>query len=202
MKKSILLSGFVCMMTALFLSACGSKAEPDPEKTDPKDSSLTMEDQSEGSGKAVFGNFTSKDLNGNEVDQDIFAEKKLTMVNIWATFCGPCLKEMPELGELNSEYQDQGLQIVGMVVDVINQDGTISDKQVGVAQEAVDKTGADYLHILPSQDLLGGKLGQVTAVPETIFVDENGIQVGGIYTGAKDKAKWESIIKKLLEEVN
>ena len=35
--------------------------------------------------------FTNQDLEGNEVTQDIFKDKKLTMVNYWATFCGPCL---------------------------------------------------------------------------------------------------------------
>ena len=138
------------------------------------------------------------DSNGNDVTQDIFSGHKLTMVNIWATYCGPCLNEMPELGELNKEYKDKGFQVVGMPIDVLNQDGSISQEQVDLVNEIAEKTGADYTHILPSQDLIDAKLKNVTAVPETVFVDENGNQVGESYMGARSKEKWQEIIDGLL----
>ena len=88
-----------------------------------------------------FGRFTSADLDMNDVDQSILAGHKLTLINVWATFCGPCLSEMPSLGELNTEYADQGFQIVGIVTDVVNSDGTLSDSQVSLAKEYAEKTG-------------------------------------------------------------
>ena len=48
--------------------------------------------------RPLLGSFTAQDLEGNTVDQSILADHKLTMVNVWATFCTPCLSEMPELG--------------------------------------------------------------------------------------------------------
>ena len=57
--------------------------------------------------KNVFGSFTSETLEGTEITQDIFAEADLTMVNIWGTFCGPCIREMPELGEISREYGEK-----------------------------------------------------------------------------------------------
>ena len=59
------------------------------------------------------------DLDGNTVNTaDIFAENKLTMVNIWATFCGPCINEMPELEKIHQEYAEEGAGVIGLVLDV------------------------------------------------------------------------------------
>lgn len=47
--------------------------------------------------------FEGTDLRGNTVSSDIFSRFKLTMINVWATYCNPCLREMPDLGELAAE---------------------------------------------------------------------------------------------------
>ncbi|MFR3500045.1 MAG: TlpA disulfide reductase family protein, partial [Paraclostridium bifermentans] len=47
--------------------------------------------------------FKTTDLNGNKVTSDLFSKNKLTMVNIWATWCGPCIDEMPEISKLYNE---------------------------------------------------------------------------------------------------
>ena len=117
----------------------------------------------------ILSSFTTTDIDGNTVDESIFSDYKLTMVNIWGTFCGPCINEMPELGELNAEYHDKGVQVVGIVIDVLNADGSVSASQVDLAQEIVSETEADYLHLLPSEGSINDKLRQVTAVPETFF---------------------------------
>ena len=153
------------------------------------------------SGGGVLSSFTAQDLSGNQVDQSIFTGYKLTMVNIWATFCGPCLSEMPELGEIHAQYAEKGVQVVGIVTDVLNQDGSYNEAQIATARDAVSLTGADYLHLLPSPDLIVNKLQYVTAVPETIFVDSQGNQVGESYLGAKSKDQWTAIIDELLAQV-
>ncbi len=67
----------------------------------------------------ILSSFSATDLDGNAVDESIFSSSKLTMVNIWATFCGPCIGEMPDLGLLNEEYASEGFQVVGIVADVL-----------------------------------------------------------------------------------
>jgi rhodanese-related sulfurtransferase/thiol-disulfide isomerase/thioredoxin len=148
----------------------------------------------------ILSTFSSTDIAGNPVDETIFSGKKLTMVNIWATFCGPCINEMPELGALNTEYADKGFQIVGIVVDVIGNDGTVMPDMVDTVQEIIDLTGADYLHILPSEDL-AELINQAEYVPTTIFVDENGSQVEELYVGSRSAEDWAMIIENLLKEV-
>ena len=149
----------------------------------------------------LLGSFTAQDLEGNTVDQSILADHKLTMVNVWATICTPCLSEMPELGQLQQEYQEKGVQIIGIVMDVYNSDGSLNESQVEKARLAVEQTGADYLHLLPSKDLIAAKLKDVSAVPETFFVDAQGNLVGDSYLGARDKAGWQQVIEEKLEEL-
>lgn len=148
-----------------------------------------------------FTSFTADTLSGESVTQDIFADYDLTMVNIWGTFCGPCINEMPELGEIQAEYQDKSFQIVGIVIDVFNRDGSVSEEQLDLAREIVDTTGASYTHLIPSMELIVAKLQDVTAIPETIFVDKEGNFVGKSYLGARSKEQWIEIIDSMLEEL-
>ena len=148
----------------------------------------------------VLSAFSTTDLEGNTLDQSILEDYDLTMVNVWATFCGPCINEMPDLGELAAEYADKGVQIIGLVSDTMDSDGTISDSQVETAKEIVAETGADYRHLLPSDDLLG-ILSQIYAVPTTFFVDSEGVQVGDAIVTAQSKEKWIETIDGMLAEV-
>ena len=61
-----------------------------------------------------FGEFEVTDLDGKKVDKSIFQEADVTMVNVWATFCNPCLEEMPYLAELSKEYDSKNVQIIGL----------------------------------------------------------------------------------------
>lgn len=212
MRKMTILSG-VFLASLLVLSACGKKEAPmspsspdvtmtetvkntDAEKnTDASDAAATV------NADPSFSNFKAVTLDGKEVDQSIFANSDLTMINIWATYCGPCLSEMPELGEINEEYKDKGFQIVGIVSDVINSDGSLSETQVQSARDVVTKTGANYMQLVPTHDLMMAKLKDVYAVPTTIFVDKNGKQVGEDQLGSKSKDDWIKLIDQYLGEV-
>lgn len=198
MKKRIWILGAAALMTAS-LSACGTQKETTGEMETAtetaKETAAAMETEEE----ASFSNFTAVTLDGDTVTEEIFQDYDLTMINIWGTFCGPCLSEMPDLGEISEEYQDKGVQVVGIVTDVLNRDGSLSQDQLDTAREIVEKTGADYIHLLPSGDLIEAKLSQVTAVPETVFVDSEGNLVGESHLGAKTKEDWKGIIDEYLE---
>lgn len=141
-----------------------------------------------------FKEFEAYNLDVETVNQDILKGYDLTMINIWGTFCSPCIREMPDLGEISREYQDKGFQLIGIPVDVGD------DKALEKARQIVEKTGADYLHILPSQDLADIYLNQVTAVPETLFVDGTGTIIESV-VGSRSRADWETLIDGLLEKV-
>lgn len=147
-----------------------------------------------------FYGFSAVSVDGQPVNQSVFADKKLTMINIWATYCGPCIREMPDLAKLNTAYGDD-FQIIGIPVDVVDFRLLVQDDKMALAKDIIETTGADYLHIIPSGSLFSIHLDEVQAVPETVFVDKNGRQVGDIYLGSRTEEEWAVIIEALLESV-
>lgn len=126
-----------------------------------------------------FGNFTTVDVNGNPVTQDIFARKDVTIINVWGTYCGPCIKEMPELGEFEKSLP-QNTQLIGIVVDVSSE----KDKRGTAAVKRIVKgAGAEFKNLLIS-NTLAGNLQNLQFVPTTLLVDKNGNIIGDPIVGA------------------
>ena len=136
-------------------------------------------------------------MDGNTVTSDLFGNSRLTMVNVWATYCNPCLREMPDLGELAGEYDSADFQLYGIISDV--QEGA-DEADLKKAEELIEKTGAHYPHLLLNESLYYALLTEVTGVPTTFFVDENGVVLGAVL-GSKEKSVWKEIIDGLLEEL-
>ena len=139
--------------------------------------------------------FTCRDMDGNAVSEAVFTESKLTMINVWATYCNPCLSEMPGLGELSGEYEPGEFQIIGIISDVMEGADAAT---VGNAAALIEMTGADYTHLLLNESVFYALLTDVTAVPTTFFVNENG-EVVDTVIGAMEKTAWEEKINALLE---
>ena len=150
---------------------------------------------------AVGLKFKAKDIENKPISDSVFADSKLTMINIWGTFCGPCIMEMPDLGELSRKYDKKDFQLMGIVIDAVNRKGDPDQKMIKTANQIVEKTGANYLHVVPSKELLYGVLSEVYAVPTTFFVDKDGNLVGNVYTGSRPLAAWQAIVEEILEEI-
>lgn len=192
MKRKNIFLVLLLILSMFLLSACGGS---ETEVVD--DSENKVEESAEAESTAqntLFGKFYSQTLDGENVTEEIFAQADLTMVNIWGTFCGPCIQEMPDLGELGREYEGTGFQIVGIITDV----NKANDE---TAMQIVDETQADYTHIINSLDLQNNVLQYVSAVPTTVFIDREGNLVGDVYSGSRDKEAWGLIIEELLSEV-
>lgn len=135
--------------------------------------------------------FDSETTGGQKIDSGVFEDSKITMINIWATSCSACIKEMPDLQALYEEYKDQGVNIIGIVADA-------SDSQrVQLAQKIIKEKGVTFDNILPSDTLRTGLLKNVRAYPTTIFVDGKGNIVGKTIIGASVTG-YEREIKNLL----
>ena len=140
--------------------------------------------------------FEAQDMEGNAVSSEIFSEAKLTMVNVWATYCNPCLREMPGLGELAGEYASDEFQIVGVISDVL--EGS-DQRTLDYAADLVEQTSADYTHLLLNESLYYALLTDVSAVPTTFFIDEDGVILDTV-VGSMEKSAREEKIKELLEK--
>ena len=129
-------------------------------------------------GKEKFPSFETTDTKGNKVTEKIFADKDITMVNVWGTFCGPCINEMPELQKIY-ESLPKNANLIGIVADVPEgmKDG------VDNANYIEKQTGVKYTNLTLS-DSLSSFAKRFYAVPSTIFVDKNGNIIGELVMGA------------------
>jgi len=143
-----------------------------------------------------FVTFEATTTDGEAWNSDKFAASKLTMINVWGTYCNPCLSEMPDLGELAAEYDPAQFQIVGVVCDVMEDD---SADNIDYAKQLITETKANYPHLLLNESLYMSFVGAVSAVPTTFFVRSDGSMVGYL-TGAMDKESWKKLIDDLLSK--
>lgn len=130
------------------------------------------------------------DMDGNPVDtKELFKKAKLTMVNIWATFCGPCINEMPDLGRM-AEAMPEGSQLVGVITDF--------DGNEDLAKEILEKSNAKFFQIIPDANK-STTLQSVMAVPTTLFVDHDGKLVGEPVVGSRSEADYVKEIEARLK---
>ena len=147
----------------------------------------------------TVGTFKTQDTAGNEVTNAVFAEADVTMLNVWATFCGYCIEEMPTLTKLNGEFADRGFQILGLVGDVGDGKGGFTDGDRAESQTIMDKAGAEFPTLMPSLELIRSVLNQVPGYPTTFFVDSEGKLLGEPVVGARGENSWREIIEAYLE---
>ena len=199
-KRHKILFGLL-LLSLVLLCGCGGGSgklpagtAPETEPTDESQETPAPEDSSpEGESEPIYITFEGTDLKGNPVSQEIFPQSRLTMVNVWATYCNPCLNEMPGLGELAAEYDPSEFQIIGIVNDVRE-----GDDQT-LVESLVQETGADYTHLLANDSIDQALLSSVSAVPTTFFFNQDGVYLGGV-VGSAEKSDWEELIHELLEE--
>ena len=140
-----------------------------------------------------FPAFETTDTKGNKVTEKIFSDKDITMVNVWGTFCGPCINEMPELQKIY-ESLPKNANLIGIVADVPEgmKDG------VDNANYIEKQTGVKYTNLTLS-DSLNGFAKRFYAVPSTIFVDKDGNIIGDLVMGANIDAYIENLQKVLTD---
>lgn len=125
--------------------------------------------------------FYLRDLNGKLVRLSDF-KGKVVLLNFWATWCSPCLKEMPSMEKLYQSHKDKGLEIVAVSVD------TASKIKV---RGYVEKLGLTF-PILHDRDSLISRLYNNPGVPSSYLIDMKGklaYRVLGEYDWSGEKAK-------------
>ena len=154
----------------------------------------TEETESNQEQEAYVLNFTGTTIDGKTLTSDCFADSKLTVINVWATYCNPCLSEMPDLGEIAREYNTTEMQMLGIICDVTEG----ADKKE--AQDLIEQTKANYPHLLLNQELYENLVVASDSVPTTYFFNQKG-ELLGYLVGARSKQAWEEVINGLLEQM-
>ena len=131
-------------------------------------------------------NFTLKTLTGNSVGLNDF-QGKVLIVDFWDTWCPPCKAEIPHFVDLYSEYNSQGLEILGVA---FGRDG------VSAVRNFIGSYGINYQNALGNQEVVTG-FGGFNSIPTTFVIDKQG-NIYKKYTGYRDKSVFEADIKALL----
>jgi len=194
---------FVLVLSLVLTAGCTGNpgASADEQKSQTAEEKDSGQDTGETDASEGLTSFQTKDIFGNDVNQEIFQDYKMTLVNVWGTFCGPCLDEMPYLGELQKEYEPRGVNIAGIVCDVQDENFEILDDQIGLAREIVDSTGAGYLHMIVSIDMIDPVMSNFDAIPASFFVDSNGNIISEFYIGSRSKDDWKALIEENLSKI-
>lgn len=132
--------------------------------------------------------FTLKDIDGGDVSASQF-DDRVMLVNFWATWCKPCIEEMPMLNELQAEYFDRGVRVVGIAVDEVQQ-----------AREFTAGLGIGYVLLFGLADVMitGREYGNRSGMlPYSVLVDESGI-IRWTHLGALDREVLIDQIERLL----
>ena len=127
-----------------------------------------------------------KDLSGNDITLDAF-HGELILLNFWATWCAPCVAEMPALERLQIHFEGQSFRVLAVSLD----------RQGGQkVMPFLERLGLDRLEILLDPR---GRLSRevvVSGLPTTFLIDQNGQILGGL----QGAAEWDSEVAIALIE--
>ena len=147
-----------------------------------------------------LSNLQTMDIDGKEFSGKDFSDYDLTMVNVFATWCSPCVQEIPDLAEIQKEMKGKGVNIIGVVTDTVDQTGE-NQEALEKAKLIRERSKAEYPFLIPDKSNFNGRLSGIQAFPETFFVDKKGQIVGETYSGSHNKKAWLEIIEKELAKV-
>ena len=108
-------------------------------------------------------------LNGERLTKSDF-EGKVSVVNFWATWCGPCIVEIPEFVALQEEWKDRPFQFIGVSMD---------EEGFDIIRPFVEDFMMQYPQIMDPRGELGEEFGGVYALPVTFVVDGDGSVLAG-----------------------
>lgn len=120
---------------------------------------------------------------------------KVILVNLWATWCGPCRKEIPILTELQKKHKEKGFVVVGLDVD--------EDESEQLIREFATEMNINYqlgwIDEKSQREFL--KLSRFEGVPQSFLIGREG-ELMAIFTGGSKEtiAKLQSFVEKAVEE--
>jgi thiol-disulfide isomerase/thioredoxin len=131
-------------------------------------------------------NWELTDLNGKLVKFSDF-RGKVIILDFWATWCGPCRVEIPHFVELQKQYEDKGLAVIGVSLD---------EQGPETVKKFVKQIGVNYPIVIGNHKIVEA-YGGIDAIPTTFVIDRQG-HIVSRHLGYDDKAVFEKEIQPLL----
>ena len=138
--------------------------------------------------------FNLPTVGGEQNDSRQFTGQ-LIVVDIWATWCGPCKKAIPEFIELQNEFESHGVQVVGITCD--SDDPAAAAETTRKAYNIGQKLGVNY-PLLVDDGTTKGQIPGFRSYPTTLFLTADG-QVQYMVVGVQPKERMAQIIRTILQ---
>lgn len=190
MKAKLILGALIGVIAIYSIMQFNSE---DAIASEPLSDVYLIENVKQNKGDKVH-DFSFKNENGDDVYLSDLADGKVLFLNFWGTWCGPCRKEIPAIIELQNNYRDKGLVVVGVALE---RQGSPEQQSKQVSSFAT-KSKINYPNFIEtSKREYGALFGGIRAVPTTFIVDKSGSVVETIQ-GGMSYANFEKLVKKYL----
>ena len=140
-----------------------------------------------GTREAEKGDWSVRSLEGEEIRfSDL--RGKVVLLDVWATWCPPCRKGIPEFIELQTEFAERGLVVIGLSVDQAGPE---------VVREFSERMGINYPVAMATSSVLKS-LGPIEGIPTTFLYDREG-NLRQRMVGYQPKAAFAEVLDPLLD---
>jgi len=140
--------------------------------------------------------FALLNSSGRSIPLSSFKGKPL-LLDLWATKCGGCVKEIPSFIDIHHAYAPQGLAVAGISMDILYEDLASPAEAWNLVNPFVASHKVDYPILMGDDGIT--KRYSVEALPVTYLIDKRG-RIAATYVGVVDRANIEANIKSLLAE--
>lgn len=178
--NKFLTAAISAVLISVILASCTARKSEESDYTESIASSTSAQtDAPENkSGITSPNSFTAVTLDGGEYTSDDFSEADVTVINIWSTTCGPCIREMPEIAEYAKTLPDNVKLITWCLDGAYDYEYT---------KELLSSLGYEGITLIGGDGDLEKMYFDIMYTPTTLFVDSDGNIVGEALIGSPEK---------------
>ena len=180
-KNAVLLIGLSIALSSF--AGCTRTATTEPGQTNPNSSSPEKSSTAAKNSDFPLAPVAVSQAEIKTIDGGTFKiedkKGKVVLLNLWATWCGPCRAEMPELIELQDKYRDKNFEIIGLNSD---------DETTEQIKDFAEKMKLNYTIAWADPKLMNEllKISKFNGIPQSYMIDRDG-KLRGVFTGGGPK---------------
>jgi len=185
------------------LSGCGGSQSvndntvPPPTGSPSAAPSVASEEKPSSEYPPLAATIAQADMKNMDGSNFKIADKKgkILLINLWATWCGPCLSEMPALVTMQQKYSDHGVEILGLNTD------DESDHMMADVNEIIQKKGINYPVVFTDTKTQAAflNISKFGGIPQSFIVDRDG-NLRAVFKGANPEnvKKMDVILEEMV----